>query len=182
MKLVIGLGNPGKQYKKTRHNTGFRVVEEFGKKHGFEESALGPKHKAMTAEGEINGEKVILVKPQTFMNLSGETVASLVKFFRLDPSRDILVCYDDKDILFGKLRERDEGSFGGHKGIKSIIDSLGTKIFPRLKFGVGHNIQTIATEDFVLRKFTSEEEEQLPRPINEAVKKIEDWLEKSEIW
>ena len=176
MKLVIGLGNPGKQYEKTRHNIGFRVVEEFGKKHGFEESALGPKHKAMTAEGEINGEKVILVKPQTFMNLSGETVASLVKFFRLDPSRDILVCYDDKDILFGKLRERDEGSFGGHKGIKSIIDSLGTKIFPRLKFGVGHNIQTIPTEDFVLQKFTEEEGNKIPELIDDVIKIIEKWL------
>jgi len=178
MKLIIGLGNPGKTYQRNRHNIGWRIIEAFGAMHGFEESTVGKKHKAETAEGELFGHKVMLVKPQTFMNLSGKSVASLVNFFKLNPSQDILVCHDDKDMLFGKLRERSEGGSGGHNGIKSITSSLGTEKFHRLKFGVGHEDQQIPTDAFVLQNFSKEEEdEELTDLIDESVVLIEKWLE-----
>lgn len=156
MKLVIGLGNPGKEYEKTRHNIGFRIVE---------------------ALSEL-GNDVTVLKPMEFMNNSGKAVAKEVKFYKLDPTKDILVVSDDKDMIFGKLRERSEGSAGGHNGLKSIIEHLGTENFHRLKFGVGHEDQKIPTDAFVLQNFSKDEEEKLPELIDEAVKKIEAWLRK----
>lgn len=156
MKLVIGLGNPGKEYAKNRHNIGFRIIDALG--------ALG--------------NDVKILKPMEYMNNSGKAVAKEVKFYKLDPTKDILVVSDDKDMIFGKLRERSEGSAGGHNGLKSIITELGTENFHRLKFGVGHEDQKIPTDAFVLQNFSKDEEEKLPGLIDEAVKKIEAWLAK----
>lgn len=175
MKLLIGLGNPGKQYEKNRHNIGFRILEKLGEKLGLEELNCS-KFDGMTCEGSYKGEKIILMKPQTFMNLSGKAIQGMMTFYKLDPTKDMLIIYDDKDMVFGKMRERHEGSSGGHNGIKSIIAELGTENFHRLKFGVGHEEQTIPTDAFVLQNFTAEEEEQLPGLIDEACKKIEEWI------
>lgn len=156
MKIIIGLGNPGKEYEKNRHNIGFRIVD---------------------ALGEL-GNDVMILKPMDFMNNSGKAVAKKVKFYKLDPTKDILVVSDDKDMIFGKLRERSEGSAGGHNGLKSIIEHLGTENFHRLKFGVGHEDQQIPTDAFVLQNFSPEEEKLLPEFIDSSVKKIEEWLRK----
>jgi PTH1 family peptidyl-tRNA hydrolase len=110
------------------------------------------------------------------MNLSGIPIREFVHFYKLDSTKDLLIIYDDKDMMFGKMRERNEGSSGGHNGIKSIIAELGTENFHRLKFGVGHEEQTIPTDAFVLQNFSKEEEEQLPGLISEAAKKIEEWM------
>lgn len=156
MKLIIGLGNPGKQYEKNRHNIGFRIVDSLG---------------------EL-GNDVRVLKPMDFMNNSGKAVAKEVKFYKLDPTKDILVVSDDKDMIFGKLRERSEGSAGGHNGLKSIIEHLGTENFNRLKFGVGHEDQQIPTDAFVLQNFSAEEEKLLPELIDSSVNKIMEWLRK----
>ncbi|MGE3278443.1 MAG: aminoacyl-tRNA hydrolase [Candidatus Altimarinota bacterium] len=177
MKLIIGLGNPGKKYEMTRHNIGFRIVDAFGKKMGRESTSCS-KYDAMTIEGSFNGEKVLLIKPQSFMNLSGKPIREFTNFYKLQASDDLLIIYDDKDMVFGKIRERNEGSSGGHNGIKSIIAELGTEHFHRLKFGVGHEDQKIPTDAFVLQNFSEEEEQQLPALIDEAVEKIEAWLSK----
>ena len=172
MKLIIGLGNPGEKYHSTRHNIGFRIVDALRNKLEAEDWKNSDKHEALMSEAKYQGEKVLLVKPQTFMNLSGKSVASLVTFYKLDPDQDIIVCCDDKDLLFGKLREKTESGSGGHNGIKSLIDSLGTKAFHRLKFGVGHEDQQIPTDAFVLQAFTDEEEEALPKLIQESLDQI----------
>lgn len=176
MKLIIGLGNPGDKYQQTRHNIGFRMLDELREKLECEEWKDSDKHSAIMSEGSFHGEKILLVKPQTFMNLSGKSVASLVTFYKLDPDQDLLVCFDDKDLLFGKLRERQESGSGGHNGIKSLMDSLGTKAFHRLKFGVGHEDQQIPTDAFVLQKFSDDEEAEIPELISESICIIEDWL------
>jgi len=175
MKLIVGLGNPGKQYERNRHNIGFRILEKLAAKLGFEELACS-KFEAMTCEGTIQGGKIMLMKPQTFMNLSGKAIREMLHFYKLDAAKDLLVVYDDKDMVFGKMRQRNEGSSGGHNGVKSIISELGTENFPRLKFGVGHEDQKIPTDAFVLQNFSAEEEEQLPSLIDDAVEKIEEWL------
>lgn len=153
MKLIVGLGNPGKEYEHTRHNIGFRVVDQIPK-----------------------AQHLLILKPDTFMNLSGKAVLEQVNFYKIDPSKDLLIISDDKDMLFGKIRFRSEGSSGGHKGLQSIIDHLGTHQFARLKIGVGHADQTIPTDAFVLQKFTKEEEDQLSEVIEAALKKVQAFL------
>jgi PTH1 family peptidyl-tRNA hydrolase len=133
MKLVIGLGNPGSQYEQTRHNIGFRIVDSLATKYGWRWERQG---RAMLASGTIGTEKVILVKPLTFMNKSGEAVGELVRWHKLLPE-DVLVVYDDLDLAVGKLRLRANGSAGGHNGVDSIIHHLHTNQFPRLRVGIG---------------------------------------------
>jgi PTH1 family peptidyl-tRNA hydrolase len=133
MKLVIGLGNPGPQYEQTRHNAGFRMVDLLATKYGWKWERQG---RAMLASGNIGTEKVVLVKPLTFMNKSGEAVGELVRWHKLQPE-DILVVYDDLDLAVGKLRLRANGSAGGHNGVDSIIHHLHTNQFPRLRVGIG---------------------------------------------
>jgi PTH1 family peptidyl-tRNA hydrolase len=133
MKLVIGLGNPGSQYEQTRHNVGFRVVDSLATKYGWRWERQG---RAMLASGAIGTEKVVLVKPLTFMNVSGEAVGELVRWHKLPPE-DVLVVYDDLDLAVGKLRLRANGSAGGHNGVDSIIHHLHTNQFPRLRVGIG---------------------------------------------
>ena len=134
MYIIVGLGNPGKQYEHTRHNVGFEVIDILADQIGIciEEK----KHKALCGRGILEGQKVVLVKPQTFMNLSGESVRAIFDFYKVE-SKDIIIVYDDVSLEPGQLRIRGKGSAGGHNGIKNIIAHLGTQEFPRVKVGVG---------------------------------------------
>lgn len=134
MKVVVGLGNPGKKYEKTRHNIGFIVIDNLRKKYNINDERA--KFQALVSEKNIDGEKVIFLKPQTFMNLSGNSVIEIVNFYKLDPKKDIIVIYDDMDLSFGDIRIREKGSSGGHNGIKSIISHIGEE-FIRIKCGIG---------------------------------------------
>lgn len=164
IKLVVGLGNPGSEYEGTRHNIGFDLVDRLA---GGSESKWSRERKfrAKVARTE-NG--VILAKPLTFMNLSGNAVARLGRFYKLQPNQ-ILVVYDDLDLPVGKIRFRKEGSSGGHNGIKSIIEFLSTKDFPRLKLGIGGAAQNDTVVDHVLGKFSANETEELEKVLAIAV-------------
>ena len=145
MKVVIGLGNPGKKYEKTRHNMGFLAVDSLRKK--FNISDEREKFQALVSEKNINGEKVIFFKPQTFMNLSGNAIIEIINFYKLDPKKDIIVIYDDMDLSFGDIRIREKGSSGGHNGIKSIIShiikcGIGTKEKDAIEYVLGEFNQT----------------------------------------
>lgn len=184
MKIIVGLGNPGQQYEHTRHNIGFRVVNALAKELNTDEWKYSEKFNALITNypatklgaGKLQATSYKLILPQTFMNLSGKSVPAILRFYKADPAKDLLVISDDKDMVFGKLRMRSIGSSGGHKGLQSIIDCLGTDLFHRLKIGIGHENQLIPTDDFVLQKFSKEEEEQLSKIINNAVKKILEWM------
>ena len=134
MKVVIGLGNPGKKYERTRHNMGFIVVDSLRKKLNINDER--EKFQALVSEKNIDGDKVIFFKPQTFMNLSGNAIIEIINFYKLDPKKDIIVIYDDMDLSFGDIRIREKGSSGGHNGIKSIISHIGEE-FIRIKCGIG---------------------------------------------
>ena len=135
MKCIIGLGNPGKEFVNTRHNVGFMAAEYLSKKWGFEGFTLLKKHEALISVGQPSDEKVLIVLPQTYMNLSGKSVQSIVSFYGLAPA-DILVISDDIDMEFGKVRIRPNGSSGGQNGLKSITEHLGTSEFSRIKIGI----------------------------------------------
>lgn len=156
MFLIIGLGNPTAQYQGTRHNVGFDVIDMLADKYNI--SIDGRKNKAFVGKGVIYGQKVILVKPQTYMNLSGESVRGLVDFYKLDPTSEILVVYDDVSLDVGQMRIRIKGSAGGHNGIKSIISHLGTQEFMRIKVGVGEKPKGYDLADYVLGHFTKDEQ------------------------
>ena len=156
MKVVIGLGNPGKKYEKTRHNIGFIVVDSLRKK--FNISDEREKFQALVSEKNIDGEKVIFLKPQTFMNLSGNSVIEIVNFYKLDPKKDIIVIYDDMDLSFGDIRIREKGSSGGHNGIKSIISHIGEE-FIRIKCGIGAKEKDAV--EHVLGEFNQTEQKDL---------------------
>ena len=150
MYLIAGLGNPGKQYENTRHNAGFMALDALADQLGT--SIEEKKHKALCGKGLIGGEKVILLKPQTFMNLSGESIRAAADFYKVDPDH-IIVIYDDISLEPGQLRIRKKGSAGGHNGIKSIIAHLGTQEFPRIKVGVGAKPDRMDLADYVLGHF-----------------------------
>lgn len=157
MKLIAGLGNPGKQYEHTRHNAGFLAIDHFLKTH--DAIICASKFNAQICEYHQDGEKVFLVKPQSFMNLSGEVIRELVHFYKLDPAKDLLVLHDEVDFPLGTVRQgRDSGS-AGHNGIQNIIDELGTKDFARVRIGVESRESRgdLPTDAFVLQKFTDEE-------------------------
>ncbi len=164
MKLIIGLGNPGKKYETTRHNIGFIVLDEVAKSLGVQRFDM--KFKAMFQKVKYNAEDVILLKPQTFMNLSGESVIQVVEYFNIDIC-DILVIYDDLDLELGKLRLRQKGSSGGHNGIKSLENHLKTKEFKRLKFGIGRD-QFIPTVKYVVSNFKKEEVDEVKTKVEVA--------------
>lgn len=174
MYLIVGLGNPGKEYAETRHNIGFRVIYELARKHGI--TVSGIKHQALTGQGIIQGKKVLLIQPQTYMNLSGRSVAPLLNFFKT-PLENMLVIYDDLDLPLGKLRMRGSGSAGGHNGIRSLIDNLGTKDFARLRMGIGHPDDLIPVHDYVLGKFFKEEMPMVEKMVGCATQGVELWLE-----
>ncbi len=155
MKLIVGLGNPGKEYENTRHNIGFIFIDNFAKSLGA--SIEKEKFNGLYTQITINNEKVILLKPLSFMNLSGEVVRKYVDFFKIDIN-DILIINDDLDLTFGRIRLRPSGSSGGHNGLKNIALHLNSEKFKRLKIGIS-NDKSIDTKDYVLGKFNKEEKE-----------------------
>lgn len=175
MKLVVGLGNPGKQYAGTRHNAGFMVVECLARR--FDLSGKHwPRFNAMGAEGNIGGEKVILAQPLTFMNLSGQAVQALASFYKLE-KKDVLIVYDDFSLSLGSIRFRLQGSAGGHNGLSSIIQHLGQDI-PRLRLGIGPVTGYMNTADFVLARFEKGEEAERDRMIEIAADAVETWIKR----
>ncbi|CAM5778139.1 MULTISPECIES: aminoacyl-tRNA hydrolase [Brevibacillus] len=154
MKVIVGLGNPGKKYEDTRHNAGFIAIDKINDKWGI--PVVQNKFRALIGEGRIEGEKVLLVKPQTYMNLSGESIAEILKFYKLTPE-DVVVIYDDLDLPPGQLRLREKGSAGGHNGIKSLILHMGTQEFKRIKIGIGRPEPGRSVSDYVLHPFSTAE-------------------------
>ena len=155
MYIIAGLGNPGSKYEKTRHNMGFRVIDLLTEKYHIDMNMK--KHKAVCGTGVIEGRKVMLLKPQTFMNLSGESIREAVDFYKIDPETELIVIYDDISLAPGNLRIRKKGSAGGHNGIKSIISHLGTNVFPRIKVGVGEKPSGYDLADYVLGHFSKDD-------------------------
>lgn len=164
MYVIAGLGNPGKEYEKTRHNMGFLVVDRISQMCGIPVNRL--KHKALTGEGRIGGEKVMLVKPQTYMNLSGDSLAEIVSYYNLD-IHNLIVIYDDFDLEAGALRIRKKGSAGSHNGMKSVIYRLGSDEFPRIRIGIGSS-EGRDWKDFVIGRMSSGEEESLEETLQKA--------------
>lgn len=175
MKCIVGLGNPGRTYRKTRHNIGFMVIEELLKRHELKLDKS--KFNGNYAIEQLQGEKVILLEPQTFMNLSGEAIRPLLDYYQVD-TEDLLVIYDDLDLPTGKIRLRQKGGHGGHNGIRSTIDHLQTKDFKRLRIGIGRPIEPIPVVDYVLGKFSKQEQEAVEHSIQQAADACEAWLTK----
>ncbi len=166
MFIIAGLGNPDRQYQGTRHNVGFDVIDLLSEKYNI--AVDTKKHRAYIGKGIIEGQKVILAKPQTYMNLSGESIRSLVDFYKTDPETELLVIYDDVSLDVGQIRIRKKGSAGGHNGIKSIIAHLGTSVFARIKIGVGEKPRGYDLADYVLGKFSKGERRQMEEGYIEA--------------
>lgn len=169
MKMVVGLGNPGRQYEQTRHNVGFMTLDILGGRFGAPKATL--KKKAFVAQIAITDRAVLLVKPQTFMNDSGDAVGPLCHFYKLQPS-DVLIISDDVDLPFGRLRLRERGSAGGHNGLRSIFAALGTQEIPRLRIGVGRSHDR-DTRDHVLAAFSREDAADLPDVLAQAADAVE---------
>ncbi len=170
MYVVVGLGNPGKQYEKTRHNVGFNVIDILAKENDISVTKI--KHKALIGEGRIGTEKVLLVKPQTYMNLSGETLIDIYNYYKVD-MENIIVIYDDIDLDVGKIRIRKKGSGGTHNGMRSIIKCLGSNEFPRIRVGVSKPLPGQDLANFVLSRFKKEEEADLEEGLEKAYRSVE---------
>ena len=171
MFVIAGLGNPDKKYEKTRHNVGFDVIDAMAKKYNVE--LTEKKHRALCGSGYIAGQKVLLVKPQTYMNLSGESIQAILNFYKLDAERDLLVIYDDISLAPGRIRVRAKGSAGGHNGIKNIIAMTGTQGFARIKIGVGEKPQGWDLADYVLGHFSKEERGLVEDAFTDAIEAAE---------
>lgn len=165
MYLIAGLGNPTKEYDKTRHNVGFSVIDVLADRYRIDISEK--KHKALCGRGVIEGQKVLLLKPQTFMNLSGESIRAAADYYKIEPE-EMIVIYDDISLDPGQLRIRLKGSAGGHNGIKNIIANLGTQDFPRIKVGVGAKPPRMDLADYVLSRFGSGEQKLMEEAFGEA--------------
>lgn len=172
MLLIVGLGNPGEQYKNTRHNAGFLALDQLAQDIG-EPWSTDKEARAEIIETNVNGKKVILIKPQTFMNNAGEAVQSLVARYNI-PTCSVWVVYDEATLAFGTLRVRLEGSSGGHNGVKSIIQHMNAEDFVRLRIGVGEPPEQMALEDWVLSKFSKEEQAVLPKITEHISQKLQD--------
>lgn len=171
--LIAGLGNPGPQYAANRHNVGFRCIERLGTAWGLTFDKR--QHQSRVALGTFQGRRVVLVKPQTFMNESGRAVVPLARFYRVVQER-LLVIYDDLDLPLGAVRLRPEGGSGGHKGMRSIIEQLGTQNFPRLRLGIGRPPGRMDPAAYVLRDFSADEKPLLEETLDRAVAAIELWM------
>lgn len=171
MYIIAGLGNPTMQYEGTRHNAGFDVIDALADKYNI--SVDGRKNRAYIGKGIIEGQKVLLVKPQTYMNLSGESIGGLVDYFKIDEEQDLIVIYDDISLAPGQIRIRKKGSAGGHNGIKNIIAHLGTQVFPRIKVGVGEKPKKYDLADYVLSHFTKAEREEMEEGYQKAIQAVE---------
>jgi len=173
MYLIVGLGNPGVRYARHRHNVGARCVSRLAAAHGLEFSRR--QKNARVARGTIGGCPVVLAIPQTFMNESGRAVAPLARFYQV-PAENLLVIYDDLDLPPGSLRIRPDGSSGGHRGMRSVIEHLGTQSFPRLRIGIGRPPGQMDPADYVLQNFTPDEEPVIEETIERAIAAIQTWL------
>lgn len=171
MYIIVGLGNPTKEYEGTRHNVGFEVIDRLADKYSI--SVDAKKHRAYIGKGMIAGQKVILAKPQTYMNLSGESVRSLLDYYKIDEEEELLVVYDDISLDNGQIRIRAKGSAGGHNGIKNIIAHLGGQVFPRIKVGVGEKPPKYDLADYVLGHFSKAEQELMEEGYDKAIHAIE---------
>lgn len=171
MFIIVGLGNPTDEYAGTRHNVGFDVIDAIADKYNI--SVTERKFRAFCGKGIIAGQKVILVKPQTYMNLSGESVRSVLDFYKVDEETELLIIYDDVSLDVGQLRIRKKGSAGGHNGIKSIIQHLGTQNFQRIKVGVGEKPKDYDLADYVLGHFTKAEKEMMQDGYKRAIEAVE---------
>ena len=167
MFVIVGLGNPDKKSEKTRHNIGFDVIDAIADKYNI--AVKEKKHKALCGTGVIEGRKVLLVKPQTYMNLSGESVAEVIQFYKIDPENEMMIIFDDISLAPGNIRVRKKGSAGGHNGIKSIITHTGTQNFMRIKVGVGEKPQGWDLADHVLGRFSSEDRKKVDEAIKDAI-------------
>ncbi|MBR6665775.1 MAG: aminoacyl-tRNA hydrolase [Lachnospiraceae bacterium] len=170
MYVIVGLGNPGREYQNTRHNIGFDVIEALADVAGI--SVMERKHKAIIGKGVLDGQRVILVKPQTYMNLSGESVRDVIDYYKLDATQDLIVISDDTSLDVGNIRVRKKGSAGGHNGLKDIIAHLGHDTFMRVKMGVGEKPKGYDLADYVLGHFTGDERKVMDEAAKTAVEAI----------
>ena len=175
MKLVVGLGNPGREYENTRHNIGFLTIDKFADKLGV--AITKSKFNGLYGETLINGEKVLFLKPQSYINLSGEVIRKFVDFYKISIS-DILIIHDDLDLEVGTYKIKQKGSSGGHNGLKNIELHLGTQEYKRIKIGISNN-KNIDTKDYVLGKLSNEEEKQLNEVKNDVLDILDDYLKVS---
>lgn len=175
MKILVGLGNPGSQYENTRHNFGFSFIDALAEQ--LNASFKASRVKALEAQGNYGSAKVLLLKPQTFMNLSGEAVAGILRFYKKEVA-DLLIVYDDLDIELGRIKFAAEGSSGGHKGIQSIIECLGTKVFDRLRLGISKAPVGMNPADYVLRNFGSGEKPLMRKVIDASLKALDIYFDK----
>ena len=166
MYIIAGLGNPDRQYEGTRHNAGFDVIDRIADKYNI--AVDTKKHRALIGKGVIEGRKVILAKPQTYMNLSGESIRSMADYYKIDPEHELVVIYDDINLEPGQLRIREKGSAGGHNGIKNIIACLGTQVFPRIRVGVGEKPSRYDLADYVLGHFSKAEKAMMAEGYDHA--------------
>lgn len=170
MYIIVGLGNPGRDYVNTRHNIGFDVIDELAGVAGI--SVIERKHKAVIGKGILDGQKVILVKPQTYMNLSGESVRDIIDYYKVDEEQELIVVSDDTSLDVGNIRVRKKGSAGGHNGLKNIIAHLGHDTFMRVKMGVGEKPKGYDLADYVLGHFSTEERKVMDEAAKTATEAI----------
>lgn len=172
VKVIVGLGNPGRAYEETRHNLGFKTIDKISDKWSI--PVVQNKFRALVGEGRINSERILLVKPQTYMNLSGESVSEVLSFYKLTPA-ELLVIHDDLDLPLGKLRLREKGSAGGNNGIKSIIQHLGTQEFKRIKIGIGRPEPGESVRDYVLQPFPPGDRQVIEQAVERAADAAAMW-------
>ena len=171
MYVIVGLGNPKREYENTRHNVGFFCIDQIARENKID--VIECKHKALIGKGYIGSQKVILVKPQTFMNLSGESVREVIDYYKVEEETQLIVIYDDISLAVGQLRIRKKGSAGGHNGIKNIILHLGHDTFKRIKVGVGEKPPGYDLADYVLGHFTTEEKKAIEENAKKVCKAVE---------
>ncbi len=171
MFIIAGLGNPGKEYENTRHNVGFEVIDALADKYNISVAEL--KHRAMIGKGYVGGQKVVLVKPLTFMNLSGESIRPVIDYYKVEADSDLIVISDDISLEPGQIRIRKKGSAGGHNGLKNIIKHLGHGNFQRVRIGVGEKPENYDLADWVLGHFNKEEKAAVDEALDKAVKALE---------
>ena len=170
MYMIVGLGNPGREYGNTRHNIGFEVIDAIADKAGI--AVKGKECRALTGRGVFEGNRVLLVKPQTYMNLSGESVRALIDYYKIDPKQELIVISDDISLAVGKLRIRKKGSAGGHNGLKNIILHLGHDEFQRVRVGVGEKPAQFDLADYVLGHFDREERMVMDESVEKAMQAV----------
>ena len=171
MKVIVGLGNPGPRYKDTRHNVGFQTLEELARRHPVQRQES--RFDAIIAHLQIKQEKVFLLKPLTYMNLSGKAVRALIAYYKID-LKDIIVIYDDMDLPVGNLRIRSAGGTGGHRGMTSLVENLGTREFARIRIGIGRPPREAI--DWVLGRFSPEEKPLISNAVARAADAVETWI------